>query len=174
MIATPQHLDSLYVALNAGARIGNFVDAPAARDRKAASDRSMAIRHAVGDPELSVVADRDARNSIEHYDERLDLVRAKLSGLRLQGQYVAVESLVLSEMRLENALEFPYQVYSSPILPNRLLFPFRVYEMNSATFYTIEDVTINLRGLRQDATTLLAGITGDQHNPFMTYIGPSS
>jgi hypothetical protein len=121
-----------------------------------------------------VVADRDARNSIEHYDERLDDVRRKLVGLRLERQYVAVESLVLSDMRLEDAPEFPYRVYSSAILPNRLLFPLRVYEMNSATCYMIEDVTISVRGLRQDATTLLEGITGDKHNPFMAYIGPSS
>lgn len=174
MIATPDPLDSLYVALNAAARIGDFIDAPAARDRETASKRSVAIRQAVGDPQLLVIPDRHARNSIEHYDERLDDVRRKLVGLRLERQYAAAESLVLSDMTLEDAPEFPFKVYSSAMLPNRLIFPLRVYEMNSATFYTIEDVTIDLRGLRQDAATLLAGITGDQHNPFMTYIGPSS
>jgi hypothetical protein len=174
MDANAVALNSVYIALNAGARIGNFLDAPAARVPGLAGDRSNAIRRALGDPNLPVISDRAARHSIEHYDERLDAVHSRIDGLKLQGQYYAAESIVLSEMCPEDSPEFPYRVYRFPPMPTKLIFPLRVYEMNSGVFFTLEEVKISLHGLKADAAELLSRIEGDQRNPFFRVIGPQS
>ena len=174
MDANATALNSVYIALNAGARIGNFLDAPAPRKPGPAGVRSDALRQAVGDPDLPIIADREARHSVEHYDERLDAVRSRLEGLKLQGRYFAAESIVLSEMHQEDSLEFPYRVFRFPLMPASLIFPLRVYEMNSGVFFTIEDVRISLHDLKADTVSLLSRIEGDQRMPFFSVIGPQS
>ncbi len=148
LITAPEPMDSLIAAVGAAANLSKLLDDN--RPRRMSDDawdvrrqRVASLRSALAGLELPTILSRDLRNSIEHFDERLDELVAEernTSGRSL------IYNMTVSRLAVLPPLGVPGE-----------LFPLRVFEASTGILSNFGE-QIDTQELAEEAASIMAAL----------------
>ena len=116
-------------------------------------DRSEYISDFLSAIEIKELFNKDARNTVEHFDKYLDNANTLHTKLVPPEKYLVAYNFVLSHMWPDNKTEFPWPMYRTHIWPLPI-YPVRIYVVSDRCFYNFETV-VDLGKLREEAELII-------------------